>query len=324
MPTLAQSATLVVAATLTLVACTSAAIDDTTSNVDVLRAGPLNTQNTLTLATGSGQLEQAISSAGATLEETASFAAFAPAAEAMAAGQIDITTGSSTALVTAAQDNPELVIFAVEANDNDTQGIIAAPGTGITSINDLAGRTVAVNEGGTGDYLLRMALTQMGMSVEDVHVANLAPPEAAIAFAAGKVDAWATWDQYLASGLSVDGAELVTLAADVGATNRTVHVTTRDFLNRHPELIRAAYDALAEQAEAVIADPEVLAAAYRANGAPASVAQTIAAKTPPKIEPADDDFTQELQAVADFYAAQGLTTTATDVSKAVVDVRELP
>lgn len=324
MPPFTRPVALLAAASLTLVACSSVTFDDNTSDVATLRAGPLNTQNTLTLATSSGYLAEAVSTAGADLQVTASFPAFAPAAEAMLASQIDMTTGSSTAFITAVHDNPGLVIFAVEVNDNDTQGIVAAPGTGITSVSDLAGRTVAVNEGGTGDYLLRTALTRVGMDVEDVQSVNLAPAEAAAAFATGKVDAWASWDQYLQSALAVDGAAMVTLAADVGATNPTVHVTTQDFLTRHPELVRAAYDALTEQAEAVVADPELLVAAYHADGAPLSVAQAIAANTPPRIAPADSGFFTELQGVADFYAEQGLTTSSTDVSDAVVDIRELP
>ncbi|WP_156253382.1 NrtA/SsuA/CpmA family ABC transporter substrate-binding protein [Pseudactinotalea terrae] len=321
MPALLRPAALLATAVLTLVAC---ATPDDATGVAELRAGPLNTQNTLTLATASGHLEEAVTEGGGTLHIAASFPAFAPAAEAMAADQIDMTTGSSTSLISALQGNPDLVVFAVEVNDNDTQGIVAAPATGITSVGDLSGRTVAINEGGTGDYLLRTALARAGMDIEDVEPVHLAPPEAATAFAGGQVDAWATWDQYLVAAQDIDGATLVAMAADVGATNPTVHVVTRDFLTNHPELVRAAYDALTEQAESVIAHPELLAEAYREDGAAPEVAQAIAAKTPPRIVPADEDFTEQLQDVAEFYAEQGLITSTTDVSEAVVDVRELP
>lgn len=289
-----------------------------------LRVGPLTTQNTLTLATRGGALANEVARSGGSLQLPATFPAFAPAAQAMAAGQIDVTTGSATALIPALQGNPDLVVFAVEANDNDTQGIVAGARTGIASVSDLAGHTVAVNEGGTGDYLLRVALAQAGMDIDDVEPVYLSPPDAATAFAGGQVDAWATWDQYLVSAERLPGATLVALARDIGATNPTVHVVSRSLVTAHPDLVRALYRALEAQAEAVVASPTELEAAYRDAGAAPEVAAAIAAKRPPRIVPADDAFAEELAAVAQFYRAHGMTTTTTDVSQAVVDVRDLP
>lgn len=289
-----------------------------------LRVGPLNTQNTLTLAAASTRLEDTVRETGGAVSLGSPFPAFAPAAEAMAADRIDMTTGSSTSLVAALQGDPDLVVFAVEDNDNDTQGIVAAPGTGIDSVRDLAGRSVAINEGGTGEYLLRQALTQEGMSIDEVEPVHLPPAEAATAFAGGQIDAWATWDQYLVSAQNADGATLVTVAADIEATNPTVHVVARDFLDARPDLVRAAYRALEEQAEAVVAEPQLLARAYIEAGADPEIARQVAAKTPPSIGPADEQFRAELQHVADFYRQQGLTSSVTDVGDAVVDVAELP
>src|SRR5690606_30537334 len=164
-----------------------------------LRVGALTTQNVLTLCQASGGLDTPIEEAGGAVTASDPFPAFAPAAEALASGHIDVGSSGATGVLTALAGNPDLVIVAVERNDNDSQGIVAAAGSGIESIEDLSGRTVAINEGGTGDYLLRKALDEHGMSIDDVDAVNLAPADAATAFSSGQVDAWATWDQYLVS-----------------------------------------------------------------------------------------------------------------------------
>ncbi|WP_432546026.1 ABC transporter substrate-binding protein [Kineococcus sp. SYSU DK004] len=289
-----------------------------------LRVGPLTTQNTLSLALASGLLERHLADAGRELSAATPFAAFAPAAEALAARRIDAGSGSSTALVAALRGGPGPVVFAVEVDEGASQGIVATGGSGVRTLADLAGRSVAVNEGGTGDYLLRLALEREGMTVDDVRPVHLGPPDAATAFASGQVDAWATWDQYLATAQAQPGTATLALARDIGAANRTVHVVHREFLDADPVAVRAAHEALVEQAAAVAADRRVLVDAYTAAGASAEIAEAVAAQGgASRVVPADEAFREELQGVADFYAAQGLTPTATDVGGAVVDVTTL-
>jgi sulfonate transport system substrate-binding protein len=286
----------------------------------VLRIGPLATLNLLTLSQADGGMERSVEQASGSVEWSAPFAAFAPAAQAMTAGQIDMTSGSVTSLVTALETNPDLVAFAIERNDNDTQGIVAAPGTGVRTLQDLVGRTVAVNKGGTGEYLLLQALANAGIPADQVQRTYLQPQDAATAFSSGQVDAWATWDQYLAAARTTDGATVVTLAKDVGALNPTIHVVSRAFLTAHPDEVAAAYRALQAEADRAAADPNHLPQAYRSKGASEEVAAAIGAITPPRVAPADAAAAAEFASVAAFYQQQGLTATLVDTSRSTVDV----
>lgn len=288
-----------------------------------LRVGPLSTQNTLTLTQASGLLADHLQDAGGSVTFSTPFAAFSPAAEALAARQVDMSSGSSTAMIAALQGNPDLVVFAVEMNDNDTQGIVATADSGITTIAELAGRSVAVNQGGTGDYILRTALDSQGMTIDDVKPVYLGPADAATAFSSGQVDAWATWDQFLATAQQLEGTVTVTLAKDIDAANRTVHVVSQAYLDADPSGVKAAYEALVEQAAEVVADPSILVDAYTTAGASQEIADALGKLTPPSIVPADAAFLTEFQRVADFYASQGLTPGPTDVSSAVVDATTL-
>ena len=292
----------------------------TSAHDQPVRVGVLTTQNLLTLAAGDGTLHHALDRAGAHAEVSEPFAAFAPAAEAMAAGRVDVTSGSTTAVVAALAGDPDLVVVAVERTDGDTQGIVATRASGIETLDDLAGRSVAVNRGGTGEYLLRLALRRAGLRPQDVETVYLAPPDAAAAFAAGRVDAWATWDQYLVSA-QVDGARTVALARDLGSDNATVHVARRAFVDAHPQAVRALVDALADEADALAVDPTPLADAYRAAGASDAVVEGLSALRTPRLVPADDAFAAELARVADLYVEEGLLVEPVDVSRAWHDVR---
>jgi len=286
-----------------------------------LRVGALTTQNVLTLCQASGGLDGPIEEVGGSVTASDPFPAFAPASEALAAGHIDVGSSGATGVLSALAGGRDLVVVAVERNDNDTQGIVAGPGTGIASIEDLAGRTVAINEGGTGDYLLRKALVEHGMTIDDVEPVSLAPADAATAFSSGQVDAWATWDQYLVSAQVDLGATLVASAADIGAQNPSVHVVSREFADEHPLGVGALYRALEGCADEVAADPSILADAYREAGVSDAVAEEIIAHRAPSIAPADEDFAAEFAELAEFYADQGLTDELVDTSAATADVR---
>lgn len=72
-----------------------------------------------------------------------------------------------------------------------TDRVIAQPG--IDSIQDLAGRRVAVPEGTSGDMLLRLALEEAGMTMDDIEPVTMDPSTIVTAFSAGQVDAAGIW-----------------------------------------------------------------------------------------------------------------------------------
>ncbi|TQL70651.1 NitT/TauT family transport system substrate-binding protein [Nocardioides albertanoniae] len=69
--------------------------------------------------------------------------------------------------------------------------VIAQPG--ITSIEQLRGKTVAVPEGTSGDMILELALEKAGMTKKDVKVVNMDPSTVVSAFASKKIDAAGFW-----------------------------------------------------------------------------------------------------------------------------------
>lgn len=69
--------------------------------------------------------------------------------------------------------------------------VIAQPG--ITSMEQLRGKTVGVPEGTSGDMILSLALEKAGMTKKDVKVVNMDPSTIVSAFSSKKIDAAGFW-----------------------------------------------------------------------------------------------------------------------------------
>ncbi|MGD0106695.1 MAG: NrtA/SsuA/CpmA family ABC transporter substrate-binding protein [Rhodopila sp.] len=116
----------------------------------------------------------------------------APTIQAVVGGSADFSFGGSTtpALAAILAGSPSVFsLFAVV--EPRTTAIIAKDGSGINSVADRVGRTVAVNRSGLGEFILVAAPEKYHVDRSKVKVVYLNPPEAAPAFGSGQVDAWA-------------------------------------------------------------------------------------------------------------------------------------
>ena len=131
-----------------------------------------------------------------------------------------------------------------------TTAIIAKDNSGINSVEDLIGKSVAVNRSGLGEFLLVAALEKHGIDRAKVNTVYLNPPDAAPALAAGKVDAWSMWSP------GVDIARTEYKAHDVFLEERDLpfqidfssYLTRRKFAEDNPDLVRAFNAAIAAEA----------------------------------------------------------------------------
>jgi NitT/TauT family transport system substrate-binding protein len=114
---------------------------------------------------------------------------------------------------------------------NGGEGILAS--SDIKTVADLKGKTIAVNEGSTMEFLLAYVLGEAGLSMDDVTVKNMTSDQAGAAFAAGKVAAAATWEPWLTTALSKNkdghlllntkGDEYAKVMADgIGFSNKVI------------------------------------------------------------------------------------------------------
>ncbi|MFI8526567.1 aliphatic sulfonate ABC transporter substrate-binding protein [Promicromonospora sukumoe] len=125
--------------------------------------------------------------------------------------------------------------------------VVAQPG--IESVEDLAGKTVAVPEGTSGDMILTLALEEAGMTKDDVELVPMEPPAIVAALSSGQVDAAGFWYPALAT-VKEQVPDLVELAqnSDFEETVAfpTAFVAGNDVVADDPEKVDAVLKVLRE------------------------------------------------------------------------------
>ncbi len=107
---------------------------------------------------------------------------------AMESGSIDIGYIGQGAHKLCIEGNA--TIFALSHISN---GDAVIGGPGVTSIEDLAGKTVAYSSGTSSQDILELALSSAGMTMDDIQATDMAAENIPTAIISGSVDAAATW-----------------------------------------------------------------------------------------------------------------------------------
>jgi NitT/TauT family transport system substrate-binding protein len=168
---------------------------------------------------------------------------------ALASGQIDGANIATHTALRLKSEGTDLTIVMLLDQSNTADAILAGPG--ITSIKDLKGKKVAYEEGTTSDILLRYALSQNGMTIDDIVKVPTPANQAGVAVIAKQVDAAVTYEPYLSAAMKQDSTfKLLYTAAEKPGLISDVFVVRTDYIKTHPGqiygLLRSWNDALAE------------------------------------------------------------------------------
>jgi NitT/TauT family transport system substrate-binding protein len=123
------------------------------------------------------------------------FPIYTDSLNALNTGKVDANCQTWSDTIPPLAEGIPLKVVLVNDNSYGNDGLIAK--TGISSVKDLKGKTVATELGTCDHFLLLQALSKAGMSEKDVNYKNLTVPDAAAAYIAGKVDAAVVWQPWL-------------------------------------------------------------------------------------------------------------------------------
>ncbi len=119
-----------------------------------------------------------------------------PAAEAaLASGSLQFMTGLGNPPAAAAisQGVAVQVVWAQEEYTTD-EGLVVRKGSGIHSLRDLVGKTIALVVGSTSPFEVDTALSQLGLPASAVTLENMSPPQMVAAWERGQINAAYVWD----------------------------------------------------------------------------------------------------------------------------------
>jgi sulfonate transport system substrate-binding protein len=257
-----------------------------------------------------GEFAKTLAKDNIKVEWVGPFPNHAPSIQAVVGGSADFSFGGSTTPALAAILAGSPLVFAQFAIvEPRTTAIIAKDSSGINSVPDLVGKSVAVNRSGVAEFLLVAALEKYHVDRSKVRVVYLNPPEAAPAFGSGQVDAWAMWSpgvdiarsQYKGHDIFVEGRDL-DFQIDFNSW-----LIKKDFSERNHEIVSAVNAAfIAEAAWASANSREAETIAQTQGHYDDAIRDTfIAQKRQYHIRRTDDqDFLTQLQRAADWLYAR--------------------
>jgi len=157
------------------------------------------------------------------------------ALEFLNASSIDFgSTAGAAALVAKINGNPIKSIYVYSRPE--WTALVTRKDTGISKIEDLKGKRVAVTRGTDPHIFLVRALQSVGLSERDITPVLLQHPDGKTALIRGDVQAWAGLDPMMAQAEIEDGAKLFYRKPE--ANTWGILNVREEFLRDHPDLTR--------------------------------------------------------------------------------------
>ena len=130
---------------------------------------------------------------------------------AMASGDVQVAELGSSPLAIGASQGVEYQLFMIAQGLGTAESLIATKASGVTTLEGLKGKSIAVPVGSTAHYSLMGGLSHAGIAEADVTIVNLPADQIAAAWDSGQVDAAFIWEpvqnQILQTGTFILGAD---------------------------------------------------------------------------------------------------------------------
>lgn len=241
---------------------------------------------------------------------------------AVANQQIDIGVGNPLSVMVAADTGLNINVLSGYSNSlaerDDINGVVTEAGSGIESFEDLAGKTVAINQlRSQGDLTIMEMAEQQGADPSSIEFSEIPFAEMPAHLEQGNVDAIWVPEPFLSSTLADDANQLVGYPNQEAIPGLPTMVTfaSGDFAEGQPETVEAFRVALAETLEQATAnedDSKGLLTSFM--DLPAEAAATL------RMEEWDASLReQQLQDLADLAEKFGYVGGSVDVSDIIAD-----
>jgi predicted methyltransferase/ABC-type nitrate/sulfonate/bicarbonate transport system substrate-binding protein len=211
-------------------------------------------------------LERELAKVNATIEWVSAPGAFSASFDAMNSGAINASQGAVSPIIGALSHNLPFKIFGI-ADPGSTlrAGILSPPNSSIRTVKDLVGKRVAVNRAAHGDYLLLKALANEGIPASQVERVPIQPPDAAAAFATGKIDAWSTFGTFFNTAVR-NGAHVLALESDLQSDDVGVLAANVGVLQKNPAAFQTILRVSQELTALAHQSPEKFQNVFRDKG----------------------------------------------------------
>ncbi len=293
-----------------------------------IRIGYWATPNAELLVKETGALEELYPDVEVTWTE---FTSGADILTAMQAGSIDFSTIGTPPGTTGIANNYPFSVYYLEDIIGEMEGLIVKEDSGINSLADLKGKTIATSFSTTSHFSLLNALDQAGVDPADVTIMDMDASNIYAAWERGDIDGAYIWESVKSQILNSGGKQIISSAevAEKGAATCEFAIVHNDFYAKYPEVVKAYAGLLDKAAQQYNNEPEE-AAKLMSNGLGLTEEETLSAMggiielteaDQAEYLGADGELVNIIQKTADFLFAQGNLTSEVDaetIQKAIL------
>jgi sulfonate transport system substrate-binding protein len=213
-----------------------------------------------------GILERELAKVNATIAWIPAAGAFSANFEAMNSGAMNASGGAISPIIGALSHNLQFKIYAIaDPGGAARSGIISPASSTIRTVKDLVGKRVAVNLAAKGDYVLLKALANAGIPADQVERLPIQPPDAAAAFATGKIDAWSTFGTFFSTAIK-NGAHVLAVERDLHSDDVSVLAANVAVLQKNPAAFQVILRVSQELTALAHQSPEKFENVFRDKG----------------------------------------------------------
>lgn len=237
---------------------------------------------------------------------------------AVQSGSIDFATiGTPPVALGIANDYP-FKIFYLHDVIGESEGLIVKADSGIETLEDLKGKTIAVPFGTTSHFAFLNVLKANEIDTKDLTILDMTASDLYAAWQRGDIDGAYIWESVKSQLIDSDGVQLVSSAdaAEVGGLTAEVGIVSNSFYENYPDVVKNYIDILDDSVKSYRENQEE-AAELMAGGLALSVEDTTVAMNEiivkDKSEQKDyfgesGELEQTLKDTVDFLIDQGSIT----------------
>lgn len=241
--------------------------------------------------------------------------------EAMSSGTIDFARTGDTPPVTSIASGNKVTIVATGTSKAKGSGIVVGKNSGITSIKDLKGKKIAYTSNTSSQYMVLKVLKKAGLTTSDVKLVDMSQSAAAVAFAKGKIDAWANWDPYTSQAELKYGGNMIVSGTEVNVTNRD-YLLSGKYAGNHKTATKLLIKYLAEDMKWADTHKSALTTMMAKE---LKLSKAIVARMVNRrgygMTAVSSSQTDEEQAIADLFYQEGVIKKQITISKYVLNLK---
>lgn len=183
------------------------------------------------------------------------FSAGRLALDALISNSAEVMSVSETPLVHAILQGNE-VNFVLTVTEHQETKFIGRRDQGIGKPEDLRGKRVATLPGTNSDYFMYEFLKAHGMSISDVKVTNLAPPDMVTALVSGNIDGYFAWEPHISYAQKRLGDNATVFLPGDLYHGRHCIAMNKNYVQKHPEVVEKLVRGFLRAEEFVETNPQ--------------------------------------------------------------------